>query len=315
MYVERAQRLTPAPPARRCTAPALTPLVAMLDRADASDASLLTRLSALTDFTRATDEAFADLPAATVEPLRELITRHSAVVRAELYPALAARRMSVVRWDQLRSRTRAPLAEVFRRMIYPALTPLAVDSTHPFPQPASLSLNLAVTVLDHRRGTERFLTMTVPTTVPRLLPAGAGRFLPVEDLVAAHLDEVFAGADVTSVRSFRVTRARGRGLTGARRLELESSMDAATASALRQGFGIDDSATYLLHSSALIGPTFAALIPLVPAPRPGQLTAISSERTTSAARAATASGPRDGAQRRRQRGSPRAPAAIAARAG
>src|SRR3954462_14508465 len=239
MYVEVAQRLAPPLTADFVSSPPRPALAAMLDQADADGASLLTRLCALTAFTRATDEAFAEPPWADVEPLRELVARHAAVVRAELYPALAERRLSIVRWDQLRSRTRAPLAEVFRRRIYPALTPLAVDSTHPFPQPASLSLNLAVPVLDRRRGIERFLTMTVPTTMPRLLPVGAGCFLPVEDLVAAHLDQVFAGAEVTSVRSFRVTRARGRGLTCARRLELEASMEEATASALRQGLAID----------------------------------------------------------------------------
>src|SRR3954454_22876430 len=78
MYVERAQRLTAAPLVP-CPTLTLAPLVAMLDQADAGDASLLTRLGALTAFTRATDEAFADMPAETLEPLRELVARHSAV--------------------------------------------------------------------------------------------------------------------------------------------------------------------------------------------------------------------------------------------
>jgi hypothetical protein len=316
MYVEGAQRFPPAPPNGGPPTLTLTPLIAMLDQADAGDASLLTRLCALTAFTRAADEAFAELAPGTNEPLRELVSRHAAVVRAGLSPAMAARRLSIVRWNQLRGRTREPLADVFRRRIYPALTPLAVDSTHPFPQPASLSLNLAVTVLDRRRDVERFLTMTVPNSVPRLLTVGAGRFLPVEDLIAAHLGEVFPGTDIRSVRCFRVTRARGRGLTCAQRLELESSMDEGTAAALRHGFAVDRSATYLLNSSVLIGPTFASLIPLVPESPPlRQLAAVSSERTTSAARAATASDPRGAARHRRPRRSPRAPAANAAKAG
>lgn len=318
MYVEGAQRLAPPLTADFVSSPPRPTLAAMLDQADADDASLLTRLCALTAFTRATDEAFAEPPPADVEPLRELVARHAAVVRAELYPALAERRLSIVRWDDLRSRTRGGLAEVFRRRIYPALTPLAVDSTHPFPQPASYSLNLAVTVLDQRRGTERFLTLTVPMSVPRLLAVGAGRFLPVEDLVAARLGEVLPGTDLMSVRCFRVTRARGRGRTCAQRLEIESSMDQATTSALQRGLAVDESATYRLHSSVLIGPTFASLIPLVPEQvrrARSVAAAVSSERRTSAARVATASDPGGSAQRRRQRESLRAPAAIAAKAG
>src|SRR4051794_21693878 len=106
MYVERAQRLTPAPPAGHCTAPALTPLVAMLDQADASDASSPPGLPPPPPSPGPAEGASAARPAAPAAPLRDLIPRHSAVVRSGLYPALAARRMSLVRWDRLRSRTR-----------------------------------------------------------------------------------------------------------------------------------------------------------------------------------------------------------------
>ena len=294
----------------------MSPLADLLDQAQAGDAPLLARLCALTAFTRATDEMCAGVATCTVEPLHDLVARQAVVVTDDLHPALAARRMSVVRWDRLGGSVHRQLGEVFRRRVYPALTPLAVDSTHPFPQPASLSLNLAVTGLDRRRGIERFLTITVPRSVPRLLTVGAGRFLPVEDLVAAHLEDVLPGVDILSVGCFRVTRARGRGFTCARRLELESSMLAPMAAVLRQGLGVDEAATYRLDSTELMGPTFANLIPLVKEPaRRRPLRSVSSERTTSAARAATASDPRGAAPRRRPLASPPVPAAIAARAG
>jgi len=294
----------------------VSPLADLLDQAQAGDASLLARLCALTAFTRTTDEMCTRVPAWTGEPLRELLARQAVVVSDDLRPALSARRMSVVRWDQLRAPVHRQLDEVFRRRVYPALTPLAVDSTHPFPQPASLSLNLAVTVLDQRRDVERFLTITVPRSVPRLLTVGAGRFLPVEDLVAAHLGDVLPGTDIVSVGCFRVSRARGRGFTCAQRLEVESSMDETVTAALRRGLAVHEAATYRLDSTELMGPMFANLIPLVREPaRRRALRAVSSERTTSAARAATASDPRGVAPRRRPLASPPAPAAIAARAG
>ena len=294
----------------------VSPLVALLDQVADDDASLIRRLCALTAFTQTVDELFADPPTRTRARIRPLVARQTAVVRQQLYPALAGHGMGVVRWDQLSTSVRRQLAEVFRRRIHPALTPLAVDSTHPFPQPASLSLNLAVTVLDRRRDTQRFLTVTVPRSVPRLLTVGAGQFLPVEDLVSAHLGDVLPGSEILTAGCFRVTRARGRGFTCARRLELESATDEWTESALRQGLAVDEFATYRLDSTELIGPAFASLIPLVREPaRPRELRAISSERRTSAARAATATDPRSGAQRRLPHGPLPAPAAIAARAG
>lgn len=104
------------------------------------------------------------------------------------------------------------LSSYFSEQIFPVLTPLAVDPAHPFPYISGLSLNLAVTVRDPEGGTERFARVKVPSNVPRLMRVENERtsrtatFLPLEELISAHLGELFTGMDVTEHHVFRVTR-------------------------------------------------------------------------------------------------------------
>jgi polyphosphate kinase len=90
------------------------------------------------------------------------------------------------------------------------LTPLAVDPAHPFPYISGLSLNLAVSVRDPDTGAPRFARLKVPNNVPRFVQVGAAdsrtTFLPLEDLIAAHLPQLFPGLDVLDHHVFRVTR-------------------------------------------------------------------------------------------------------------
>ena len=87
------------------------------------------------------------------------------------------------------------------------LTPLAVDPSHPFPYISNLSLNLAVLVHDPKTGDERFARVKVPPVLPRFLPlAGETRFVPIEQVIAAHLDRLFPGMDILTRHPFRVTR-------------------------------------------------------------------------------------------------------------
>ena len=96
---------------------------------------------------------------------------------------------------------------VFEERIFPVLTPLAVDPAHPFPYISNLSLNLAVVVRDPALGEERFARVKVPPLLPRFvaLPDGA-RFVPLEQVIAAHLDALFPGMEVLGHHLFRVTR-------------------------------------------------------------------------------------------------------------
>ena len=99
------------------------------------------------------------------------------------------------------------LHTVFRQQIFPVLTPLAVDPAHPFPYISHLSLNLAVIVRDQQRNQTRFARVKVPPVLPRLIPLVEGqRYVPLEDVIALHLQSLFPGMEVVDHHPFRVTR-------------------------------------------------------------------------------------------------------------
>jgi polyphosphate kinase len=135
---------------------------------------------------------------------------HARVFLDHVRPELEATGIRILRWDELSDAQRGRLHAYFSAQVYPVLTPLAVDPAHPFPYISGLSLNLAVTVRDPEGRTERFARVKVPPNVPRLVRVntddGTITFLPVEDLIAAHLDELFTGLEVAEVHAFRVTR-------------------------------------------------------------------------------------------------------------
>ncbi|MGH9081046.1 MAG: polyphosphate kinase 1 [Acidimicrobiales bacterium] len=136
-----------------------------------------------------------------------LVAWQSRIFRDELSPALAAAGIHLVRWGSLDPKDRAHLAEVFDRHIFPILTPLAVDQAHPFPYISDLSLNLVVRVVSPTTGEERIARVKVPPLLPRFvaLPDG-GRFVVVEQVIAAHLDAIFPNMTIVEHHAFRVTR-------------------------------------------------------------------------------------------------------------
>ncbi|MCA1655756.1 MAG: polyphosphate kinase [Pseudonocardiaceae bacterium] len=143
---------------------------------------------------------------------QELVEQHAAAWEKRLRPVLVDQGIRVAKWSELDDEQRERLSRYFRDQIFPVLTPLAVDPAHPFPYISGLSLNLAVTVRDPGGGGERFARVKVPDNVFRLVPIDhslgdrGATFLPLEELIAAHLDNLFAGMQVTEVHAFRVTR-------------------------------------------------------------------------------------------------------------
>ncbi|MGC7096878.1 RNA degradosome polyphosphate kinase [Amycolatopsis lurida] len=143
---------------------------------------------------------------------QDLVERHTGAFEDELRPELAAEGIRIVSWSDLDGPDQLRLSNYFTDQIFPVLTPLAVDPAHPFPYISGLSLNLAVTVRDPEGGTERFARVKVPSNVPRLIRVEAQReqreatFLPLEELISAHLGELFTGMEVTEHHVFRITR-------------------------------------------------------------------------------------------------------------
>jgi len=138
----------------------------------------------------------------------ELTVRHAACYRDMLLPALAGHGIEILRWKELSAGEQASLRELFRERIYPVLTPLVVDPAHPFPYISGLTLSLAVMLADPETGETMFARVKVPPLLPRFLTVSPQRFVPLEDVIAAHLTELFVGLDVVEHHAFRVTRVR-----------------------------------------------------------------------------------------------------------
>jgi polyphosphate kinase len=114
--------------------------------------------------------------------------------------------IELLRYEQLTLEERESLDKFFHAQVFPVLTPLAVDPSHPFPYISGLSLNLAVVVRNPVTGNELFARVKVPPLLPRFVALGSQRFVPLEDLMAAHLNELFPGMQILQHHSFRVTR-------------------------------------------------------------------------------------------------------------
>ena len=132
--------------------------------------------------------------------------------------------IELVRWANLDREEQKHCKKLFKDRIFPVLTPLAVDPGHPFPYISGLSLNLAVVVANPTTGKEHFARVKVPPLLPRYIAVDArGRpsapstttvtsdavptsFVPLEDVIATHLDYLFPGMQIREVHTFRVTR-------------------------------------------------------------------------------------------------------------
>jgi polyphosphate kinase len=230
-------------------------------------------------------------PREQLEAIRERVVGLQAeagrILADELIPSMEKERIRLVRWDELVSEDRAFLSASFREEIFPVLTPLSVDPSHPFPYISNLSLNLAAVVRDPMTGERRFARVKVPQILPRFtaLPDGE-RFVPLEEVIAAHLDQLFPGMDLVTHHVFRVTRdadveveedeaddllaaietvlqRRHRGATLIR-LEVEPAMTDEVQELLMREMGLDPSQVYV--SEGLLG--LGDLLALVDLDRP-----------------------------------------------
>ena len=160
-------------------------------------------------------------PKAQLKVLREhllgKVEEQHHLFESELRPALAGAGIHLLNYPDLNTEQCRVVKNYFEEHVCPVLTPLSVDPAHPFPQMSNLSLNLAVVVEDPETGFERFARVKVPDSLPRfvtlsddsigkdeLRPAWAG--LPLEQVIARHLDRLFPGMLIKTHYLFRITR-------------------------------------------------------------------------------------------------------------
>jgi polyphosphate kinase len=137
----------------------------------------------------------------------ELVEEQETVAVDQLLPMLAEHGVRLVDWVSLDAADRAHLIEFFEQRVFAVLTPLAVDPAHPFPYISNMALNLAAMVSDPDTGERRFARVKVPSILPRLVPLPDDeRFVPVEQIIAAQLHQLFVGMVVEEHAFFRVTR-------------------------------------------------------------------------------------------------------------
>ncbi|WP_223148774.1 RNA degradosome polyphosphate kinase [Aeromicrobium ginsengisoli] len=137
---------------------------------------------------------------------QELMVAHAETYHGELVPALAAEGIELLHWDSLRPTEQEQISALYRDRVFPILTPLAVDPAHPFPYISGLSLNLALVMRNPDTGKDHFARVKVPPIINRWMQADPGRFVPLEEVIAAHLDLLFPGMELIAHHAFRVTR-------------------------------------------------------------------------------------------------------------
>src|SRR5919107_640906 len=147
-----------------------------------------------------------DVHLAILNRTRELVSEHARVFTEEIRPELVKEGIEILHWEELTGAEKDRMNELFAERIFPVLTPLAVDPSHPFPYISGLSINLAVLVRNPETGARQFARVKVPTVLPRFLLLSEGRFVALEDVIARHLDQLFSGMHVVQHHTFRVTR-------------------------------------------------------------------------------------------------------------
>ena len=143
--------------------------------------------------------------------VRELVAKEYALWNTELVPELAKNGIRILQIAQLNTKRALWAKKYFHEEVFPMLTPLAVDASHPFPQLLNRSHNLFVRAKTRRGGDPLHAIVQVPRVVPRLIPLPRTKdepwtYIYLASLVKDHIAELFPGLILDGVHAFRVTR-------------------------------------------------------------------------------------------------------------
>jgi polyphosphate kinase len=207
-------------------------------------------------------------PSETLEGIanqvRSLDRRHSRQFSDVVRPALAENGIRIISCSESDA-SPAVVQRLFRDQIFPVLTPLAVGPGRPFPYISNLSLSLLVRLHDPDQDHDAFARVKVPKEVlPRFVEISKNTFIPLEEIIAQHLDTLFPGMEIISHDLFRVTRdadfevsdeaddllqavedeLRRRRFGEVVRLEVGAGMDSALRTRLIEWLGVDELEVY-----------------------------------------------------------------------
>ncbi len=177
----------------------------------------------------------------------ELYNEAQQTYQRKLLPALDKAGIHILPYRKLNAAQKERADRYFREVVFPILTPLALDPGHPFPHISNLSLNLAIVIRD-KKGHEKFARLKVPDTLPRLVPvkrsSGAARkdgtvprhhyFVWLEQVISANLDMLFPGLEVKEAHPFRIVRDADIEI---QELEAEDLLESMQQSIRRRKFG------------------------------------------------------------------------------
>lgn len=169
-------------------------------------AGLKRRIAAGVAVPSVTGQMPRDLHDAILNRAQELVADQSRTFHEVVRPELAENGIEVLTWPELEAAEKDRMRGLFAERIFPVLTPLAVDPSHPFPYISGLSINLAVQLQHPLTGAHQFARIKVPSILSRFINLGGGRFLPLEEVISRHLDQLFIGMRVVEYTTFRVTR-------------------------------------------------------------------------------------------------------------
>ena len=169
-------------------------------------AGLKRRIQAGVAVTTITGARPGQLHASILQRTAELVAEQSRLFQQEIRPQLHTEGIEILTWDELTAAEKDRMRTLFGERIFPVLTPLAVDPSHPFPYISGLSVNLAVLLRNPATGASQFARVKVPTNLSRFVKLAEGRFLPLEEIISRHLGQLFAGMEVLDHATFRVTR-------------------------------------------------------------------------------------------------------------
>ncbi|MGR6742251.1 MULTISPECIES: RNA degradosome polyphosphate kinase [Microbacterium] len=195
---------------------------------------IVTGLAVPTNVGRAPQEVLSDISA----DAHALQLRHASAWGDMIQPALRDAGIEIVGWDDLDESERGRLYDYFQAQVFPVLMPLAVDPAHPFPYISGLSLNLAIRIRNAKTGRQEFARLKVPPMLPRFVELNTGtsvkRYLPLEDLIANNLEDLFPGMEILEHHTFRLTRNEDVVIEED---ETENLIQALEAELLRRRFG------------------------------------------------------------------------------